>query len=301
MKENISIGVDIGGSHITCAAVDLDNKSILEETIATREVDNQASASEILDTWASALKETLEMLPHTEIKGVGFAMPGPFDYERGIALFERVKKFESLYGINVTLELKRRLDLPPTVPFRYINDATAFAIGEAWAGEGTHYEKVIAVTLGTGFGSAFLKKGVPVTTGDDLPLDGCLWHIPYGDGIADDYISTRWFLSEFEKMTGNRIEGVFEMAELALEDPEIGQIFEEFGSNLGEIILPHAIKFGAEVIILGGNISHAYHLFGNAFEEKLDEGELHVQMLVSELGEDAALLGSARIINGFIS
>jgi glucokinase len=279
----------------------LDSKSILEETIATREVDNQASAAEILDTWAAALKETLEMLPHTEIKGVGFAMPGPFDYEKGIALFERVKKFESLYGVNVTQELKRRLDLPDTLPFRYTNDATAFAMGEAWAGEGNRFDRVVALTLGTGFGSAFLKNGISLTSGDDLPLDGCMWHIPFGDGIADDYISTRWFLSEYEKLTGKAVEGVFEMAELALEDPDVGQLFEEFGANMGEILLPHAKKFGAEVIILGGNISHAYHLFGNAFEEKLDEGELHVQVLVSELGEDAALLGSARIINGFIS
>lgn len=297
MVEKIAIGVDIGGSHITCAAVDIPSKSIIDETIITEKVDNQAPASEILDAWASAIEKTIEKIPTQKIIGIGFAMPGPFDYKNGIALFERVQKFESLFGINVSEELRKRLKVSKDLPFRYINDAMAFAIGEAWAGEGAEYKKVIALTLGTGFGSAFLYEGKPVTAGDTVPATGMVWHVPFKNGIADDYISTRWFLSENEKRSGKKASGVWELSEKIDEETIVGELFEEFGANMGEIILSHAKKFGAEVIVLGGNISNAYYLFGNAFEEKLDEGGLEIPVLISELGEDAAILGSAKLLD----
>ena len=44
MNKNIAIGTDIGGSHITCAAVDLVSGKILRETLTERAVNNQASA-----------------------------------------------------------------------------------------------------------------------------------------------------------------------------------------------------------------------------------------------------------------
>ncbi len=45
MKQNLAIGVDIGGSHISCAAVDLQSFKILNETRTERSVDNKAEAS----------------------------------------------------------------------------------------------------------------------------------------------------------------------------------------------------------------------------------------------------------------
>jgi uncharacterized 2Fe-2S/4Fe-4S cluster protein (DUF4445 family) len=41
MTHNYSIGVDIGGSHISCAAVDLESLKIIEATRTDRPVDNK--------------------------------------------------------------------------------------------------------------------------------------------------------------------------------------------------------------------------------------------------------------------
>ena len=46
MNKNIAIGTDIGGSHISCAAIDLVSGKIIRETLTERAVDNQAQASE---------------------------------------------------------------------------------------------------------------------------------------------------------------------------------------------------------------------------------------------------------------
>ena len=37
----LSIGVDIGGSHITCALINLEKKEIIRETLTEMPVDNQ--------------------------------------------------------------------------------------------------------------------------------------------------------------------------------------------------------------------------------------------------------------------
>lgn len=78
-------------------------------------------------------------------------MPGPFDYLNGIAWFNaEVQKFEHLYGVDIKSKLRNRLDLAPDFLIRFLNDASCFAIGEAWLGEAANYERFIAITVGTG-------------------------------------------------------------------------------------------------------------------------------------------------------
>ncbi len=88
MNRDIAIGADIGGSHISCAAVNIKTGKILKETLTGREVDNQAHANVIIGVWAEALSEVLSKVPRERVKGIGFAMPGPFDYVKGISLYK---------------------------------------------------------------------------------------------------------------------------------------------------------------------------------------------------------------------
>lgn len=85
MKHSFAIGADIGGSHITCAAVDLESFKVLRKTVTEKAVDNKASAENILGVWALALSEAMGKLKGEKIKGIGFGMPGPFDYVKGIS------------------------------------------------------------------------------------------------------------------------------------------------------------------------------------------------------------------------
>src|SRR5512147_2288322 len=101
MKQNIAIGADIGGSHISCAAVDLEAGKVLRDTFSERAVNNEAQATEIISGWASCLRDVLNRIPAENIKGIGFAMPGPFDYVNGICLIKGVAKYENLYGFNI--------------------------------------------------------------------------------------------------------------------------------------------------------------------------------------------------------
>ncbi len=291
----LAIGVDIGGSHITCMAVDLETNQPMYEFFERNLVDSLSTKENILNSWAAALKVLIDKLPSNQLVGIGLAMPGPFDYLNGIALFKGVKKFDSLYGVDVKMEIQDRLDLPSDFPVRFLNDATCFAIGDSWLGKSSNYKKVIAITLGTGFGTAFINDGLPVTKGEDVPKEGCLYHVPFKESIADAYFSTRWFIQEYKSKSGQNIKGVNELVKIAETSKLALEVFEQFGENLGDFMLQWIKVFNAECIIIGGNISKSYGLFQNALNMKLIEGGTTIPIFISELDEKAALIGSAKL------
>lgn len=297
MKKNIAIGTDIGGSHISCAAIDLDSGKILRETLTERAVNNQAQASVIIAVWAEALSCVLAKVPLEKVKGIGFAMPGPFDYVKGICFIRGVAKYENLYGFNITDAISSSLDVPEGFLIRFMNDASAFAVGEAWAGSATKANRSLSITLGTGFGSAFISNRIPIVDGPDVPKLGCVYHLPHKDGIADDYFSTRGLLSRYKSVTGKELNGVKEVAALAASDKIVSDLFTDFGDKLGLFLAPWLKKFKAEIVVIGGNISHSYNLFGNVFEDRLKKENCNCKVALSKLKEDAAILGSAYLLD----
>ncbi len=296
MKQKYAVGADIGGSHITCALIDLEHQMILPETRVSYPVDNTAPADVILRVWAEAVEEAILGIPVDELAGIGFAMPGPFDYVKGIALFERVEKYLGLYGVDVSEGIRTRLKLPAWVSIRYMNDASAFAVGEAWMGVAENTVKSVGITLGTGFGSAFIDEGLPVVDRADVPQMGCVWHLPYKDSIADEYFSTRWFVRQYTALTGETLAGVKEIADVARKDPKVAVLFEEYGNGIGTFLGPWLKTFGAEVLVIGGNTVGASDLFLAAFEKALAALDCKTRIVWSELKEDAALIGSARLL-----
>jgi glucokinase len=292
-----AIGADIGGSHISAALIDMEREVILPDTYVSRKVNNGASASEILETWAAVLDTVIPHIDQKQLAGTGFAMPGPFDYKNGVALFKGVAKYEHLYAVEVAQQLKELLAATEAFPLHFINDAVAFGVGEAWIGKAATYQKSISITLGTGFGSAFIDEGLPVVAGERLPKGGYFGMLPYQDSIADDYFSTRWFIKRYAELSGREAQGVQEIAQEALHDKNIQQIFDEFGQGLALFLGPWIKSFAAEALVIGGNISKAYPLFGPDFEQALAQQDIVMAIHISQLMETAAILGSARLLD----
>jgi glucokinase len=297
MNKKIAIGTDIGGSHISCAAIDLLSGKIIRDTLTERPVDNQAPANVIIGAWSEALSSVLKKVPREQVKGIGFAMPGPFDYVKGISYIRGVAKYENLYGINISDAVTVNLGIQDGFLIRFMNDASSFAVGEAWQGSASGFNRSLSITLGTGFGSAFISDRIPIVDGPEVPKLGCIYHLPYKDGIADDYFSTRGLLSRYKKLTGKELSGVKELSALAATDKQVRELFIDFGDNAGMFLAPWLKIFRAEILVIGGNISHAYNLFGEVFEERLRKENCFCKVAISKLKEDAALLGSAFLLD----
>jgi len=185
--------------------------------------------------------------------------------------------------------------LSPDFSIRFLNDASCFAIGEAWLGEAANYKRIIAITLGTGFGTTFINNHLPVAGVDGIPDDGFLYHIPFQHSIADDYFSTRWFLKEYNEKTGKQVADVKELVSLANTDSESLEIFHRFGENLGSFLVPWIEKFNADCIVLGGNISKSFPLFQKQMVEQFEKYGLQTAICLSKTDETAALFGSAKL------
>ena len=124
----VALGIDIGGSHITAAMVDLESRSIIAGSTLRTAVDASLNAEEILNTWCALIDSVQGSAPGTEAH-LGIAMPGPFDYDHGISLIKDQPKFQNLYQVNIKNELAKRLQVEPG-NIRFINDAASFLQGE---------------------------------------------------------------------------------------------------------------------------------------------------------------------------
>jgi glucokinase len=54
------------------------------------------------------------------LDGIGLAICGPFDYEKGISKITGLDKHESLYDINVKQSLQKSLELPHSTSFLWV-------------------------------------------------------------------------------------------------------------------------------------------------------------------------------------
>jgi glucokinase len=276
------LGVDIGGSHITAAMVNLETKEAIPATRLRIQVDSGANASEILATWAAFLKQALAK--EKSVNRIGIAMPGPFDYETGISLIKDQAKFKHLYGLNVKQYLAARLNLEHH-QICFVNDAEAFLRGELFSGEKSHISRAIGLTLGTGLGSARCIEGEVE--------DAELWCSPFLNSIAEDYLSTRWFIEEYARLAGKLVKDVKALTGETGAEKQL--VFDEFGKNLGLFLKEFISRDRPETVILGGNISNSFDLFSGELNRQLADLPFKVSLRPSVLGEDACLMGAASI------
>jgi glucokinase len=236
------------------------------------------------------MQATLHMHPEGQLHSIGLAMPGPFDYERGIALFQGVAKYESLYGLNVGQAIRQAF--PAAKQIRFANDAACAALGEYAKGAGQGCFRMIGLTLGTGIGSAFVEEGRLMTHTPNVPLNGYLYNMPLKGRQAEDYLSTRWFTSTYAERTGKKLEGVKELVALAQQgDPLALRMFEEMGQHLEECLRPWLLLFRPERVVLGGNISKAYPYFCQALTRGIGFDGPAVTFVQSSIPNQAAIIG----------
>jgi glucokinase len=295
------VALDVGGSSVKSALVD----PASHEVRGLREdpLDSLASAEVVLESFTAILQHALAKAAGSTVVGLGVGFPGPFDYPNGICLIQGGSaeasaishaggraKFESIYGQDLRAEFRARL-AQPRLPIVFGNDATVALLGEARYGSGQPYHRLIGVTLGTGLGSAFLVEGAPVTEGAGVPRQGWLYSEPFRGAPADDSFSARGLRQRWQR-AGADYRDAKAAAQAAREgEAPARQAFEAFGAELGEFLLPHAARFGAEVVLVMGGLARPFDLF----EQPL-AGALGRPVLGSRLGPRAALLGAADLL-----
>lgn len=278
----VSVGAaDIGGTHVTVATVDPSTAAFLDRP-RRLDLPAQAERGPLLDALASALTGVAKPPDRWSL-----AWPGPFDYERGICRITGLAKLDALYGVDLRAELGERLGTSGGQRIVFLNDAHAFGLGEWWAGNAQAHRRVIAVTLGTGLGSAFLDDGERVTQGSRVPRDGWIYHLPVQGAVADELISSRGILRRYGSNEDLTVRALAERAHAG--DTRAVQTFAEVATLLGELLAPWIERFEATCLVVGGSIAGAWDLL----RPHLRGAASGTQVMRARRLQHASLLGAA--------
>ncbi|MER7880602.1 ROK family protein [Streptomyces solisilvae] len=338
--------LEVGGSHVTAAAVDLDRARIADGTRRRLPLAPGIGPEDFLATLAEAANGVLAVgalgactdggvrtdggahpvrgvrtdrgaypdqgaYPargahpslgghpavgaHAALGTWGIAVPGPFDYARGIARYHGVGKFASLDGLAVGDLLTPRLNPRPT-RLRFLNDASAFALGvRLTAHPGSR--RLVAITLGTGVGSAFLDRGTIVEDDPRVPPEGRVDLLTVDGRPLEDTVSTRAMTAQYTDRTGRPVDGLRELtARAAADDATARDIITSALHALGGALAPWLTAFEADTVVFGGSITAAWPLIGPPLTAGLSHHTPSLARLTLSAradGEDQALLGAA--------
>lgn len=262
---NVHLCLDVGGTNIKTGILTEQGDLLGEMNVI--EAMGAQNTNEILEHFTSTIYQMHSLFkkdPSVKMKGIHFAIPGPFDYENGISYMQGLDKYEALYGINIRKELQERLKQKgiSDISIHFCNDVEAFALGEDHFGIGRElrnksYVKKIRgmyICIGTGCGSAFLIDGKTVQEEEQgVPTRGWVYQLPFQDSIIDDYISKRGIQKIAKELLGQALDGK-QLSMLAQKEEMAKRVFEQFGMNMLEAFTKIIDQFSPDYFVLGGAI-----------------------------------------------
>ena len=269
MTEDLTIGIDIGGTKMAFVIADRQGNIREAKTVPTR------SGNGVADTFQRITSEINEFISrYDRVCGIGVGVPGPVDAKRGIALqaanlgWEHVPVSDAISG-----ELSR------SIPIYVENDVNVGAIGEQLFGITKGVANYLYLTVGTGLGGAAmlnnrLLRGASCSEMEigHVSLDpvqgrvctcgqrGCVEMSISGKGLVANATA---HLAEFPE-SGLALNAIttHEIIRLAEEnDPLATSVMDEAATALGVACAWCVNLFNPELIVLGGGLIHAcYHL-----------------------------------------
>ena len=280
------ITLDVGGTSIKTGLVSGDRVA-LGPSLPTR----SDEAADVVLTQLTAAVEAAGGLITEEVAGtaagVAIAFPGPFDVAGGRALIRGLHKFESIYGLDLRSELRRRLvaagSRSATLPIEFARDSESAGMGEAVFGAGRDGGRVLTVTIGTGLGACLTATGRRVEVVEivgDLDIER-LAQRPTTDGRADDVLSARGLADRLGVNT----------AELAamVAQPAVSDAVADHGRRLGEFLAPVVAELDVDLVVVGGGLVAVFHLFAGPLRTALGDARCEP----AALGASGPLLGAA--------
>ena len=275
------VALDVGGTHVSAATVDIGSAAVVSASRVRAELVSGARREELLDR----IRDVARAARSGDVEAACVAVPGPFDYARGICLLEH--KLQSLYGVDLRTELAAALSLAPE-NVRFLNDAEAFLLGEWWAGVARGHDRAVGITVGSGLGSAFLEHGMIVRAGARVPPGGTLYRLHFRDAPVEERISRGAILARY----GEESIDVAEIAQRALDgERRARDAFDAVATDLADFLRPWLAAFAPSCLVIGGSIARSWDLLQGGLDPLRADGAV---LAPAEHIDDAPLLGAAR-------
>ena len=211
---------------------------------------------------AAALQEAIG--PAEGLRGVGVAIPGPFDFAQGI--FRMQHKFAAVCGVS----FRELTLLPDTIGLKFHHDVNAQLLGSIRM-LGLEKGDTALVTLGTGLGFAHALGGQVRYNEAGSPARS-LWNLPLeGGGILEDRLSARGIRAAYLQKTGDGTSSVYAIAQRAYAGEEAAlEVFSDLGDRLGEALEGILEELGLDVLLVGGQIARSLSLMLRPLQNRLE-------------------------------
>ena len=314
MREDLYMGIDLGGTNIKTGIVDAQG-NVLEKI----NVPTGLGPDVVIGNMVSAANRVLEQASVNldQIAAIGIALPGSLSKSTGIVV--RCANLPGWESVPLCDLVSEALGKPTFME----NDARSAAFGEfvAGAGRATTIRNMIMITLGTGVGSGVILDGrlVHGHTG----MAGELGHmivVPEGElcgcgqrGCLEAYASaTRVHRRAIQVLQNSKASSILrslafktgcptarDVAEHALRGDTLAlQIWDETCKFIAIGCVNAAHLIDPEIIVLGGGMAAAGELLLDSVERHFREqywklGSPRAKIRIAEVGNDAGFIGAA--------
>ena len=291
MKSSRIVLLDVGGTFIK-SSLGIAGKGAVEGTFMSTPVSSNGTAEEITEAFRTAVSGQIKRAAEEgyAVEAVCAALPGPFDYKKGVFLMKH--KFAAVYGVSFR-EILGDVIAPDT-RLAFVHDVNGALLGALTVDSSLNEGNVAMVTLGTGLGFTYSIDGKVQESETGSPAEG-LWDAPYMGGILEEYVSRRGILRLYAEQGGKLAEGedVKEVSLRARNGEEAAlKAFSLAGSHLAAGASKLIADLGIRKIIFGGQISRSFDLMEKSIREGMPE---NVEIKASSDIEGLVLVGAAAL------
>ena len=293
--EDVKIGIDLGGSHVSVGIVDRNNNVVnqYEKDFTIEE------KKDLINVAIKYIVETVNLLKNKyDFSKIGLGMAGII--KDGIVI--------SSPNIGIkNFNIKKIIEEKTQVEVHIANDAICAAIGEYEYGNLKQYNKIIFLTLGTGIGGNIIYNGKIMEDSEYQELGHTIIkengiQCKCGKkGCFERYGSILVFKNKIIERLGLSydISGPDLRQKIKENEPKVQDIKQEYINDLSLGLSILSNKFSPDIIVIGGGFARYDYMLLETLKEKIyNSSELfnkNVIIQTAKSGNDAGIIGASML------
>jgi len=282
-----SIGVDLGGTNIRAGIVNNNGKIFDRYEVRI----NRNKSCQI----SEQICNLIEKFDLTNILGIGIAIPGVIRPSGNIW----APNLPDWDDFPLSKILHQRL---PSTSIFIESDRNTMLIGEKWLGVAKGYKNIVFLIIGTGIGAG-------------LMVDGKIYS--GSEGIAGSVgwlVTDKYYLPEYKKIgcfeyraagpsitRKTKLDPFLVLSQAEMDNSDALKVLRELGKEIGIGIADIVSILNPEIIVVGGGLSNLWKFLETQVKVTLKKWShpiaiKHLRIVPSSLGNNAGILGAAKIV-----
>ena len=286
--------MDVGGTKLAAAIVDSSGYARPKTKVSTDQHDTARSIAQVAEIANRVVEQN--GVSWREISAIGVTVPGIYYATTGQVWAPNLPGWDH---IPLRDELAAKLPAPVVID----SDRAAYVTGEQWLGVARGLTDVIFLAVGTGIGAGIISGGRLIRGAGDIA--GAVGWFALDPRTKEIYKRVGCFEAESagpalarKAEGGLTTEAIIERARRG--DKPARQIVDEATQYLAMGVANLVSVLNPQMIVLGGGLMQAGDLFLEPLRREMLQwaqpiAASQVRIELSALGEDAGMLGAARL------